>query len=128
MEFPKLYTVAEAQQKLREIKPLIAELRQLKETCRHRGYDVYRHQYYGGMGPNGQKEFPPEMERLVSIVSGLADEGIQVKDLDKGLIDFLHERLSGEIVLLCYLDGEPEITAWHTLDGGFGARQSLDLL
>ena len=125
MEFSHLYTVEEAQAKLIEIKPELEEMMRLKRECDRKGYDVYRHQYFGGMGPNGQKAFPDEMEELAAIAEAMDDEGIQVKDLDTGLIDFPHRRANGEIVLLCYKYGEQEITTWHTLDGGFAARQPL---
>jgi hypothetical protein len=51
--------------------------------------------------------------------------GVQVKDLDSGLLDFPY-RLGEEIVLLCWRMGETEITHWHTLDSGFAGRQALD--
>jgi len=54
--------------------------------------------------------------------------GIEIKDLDKGLIDFPYRRANGKIVFLCYLLGEPAIVAWHTIEGGFPTRQSLDTL
>src|ERR1044071_3099332 len=69
MQFSHLYSVEEAQAKLREIMPTLEEMMRLKHECDRRGYDVYRHQYFGGMGPNGQKEFPPEMEDLAELAS-----------------------------------------------------------
>jgi hypothetical protein len=128
MEFSHLYTVEEAQAKLVEILPELEEMMRLKRECDRKGYDVYKHQYFGGMGPNGMKAFPAEMEELADMAAAFDDEGIQVKDLDTGLIDFPHRRKSGEIVLLCFKYGEAEITAWHTLAGGFSARQPLAAL
>jgi hypothetical protein len=128
MEFNHLYTLEEAQSKLREIVPKLERMAELKATLDRKGYDVYHHQYFGGMGPNGQKVFPPEMEQLVAIASEMAEQDIAVKDLDRGLIDFPHRRKNGEVVFLCYLRGEPEILAWHTIEGGFAGRQSLDTL
>ncbi len=51
--------------------------------------------------------------------------GVQVKDIATGLLDFPCN-LDGDIVLLCWKMGESEITHWHTLEGGFAARQPLD--
>ena len=51
--------------------------------------------------------------------------GVQVKDLDTGLLDFPF-RLDDEIVLLCWRLGEPAVEHWHTLDAGFKGRQPLD--
>lgn len=51
--------------------------------------------------------------------------GVQVKDLDTGLLDFPC-RLGDDIVLLCWKMGETEIQHWHTMDSGFSSRQSVD--
>lgn len=51
--------------------------------------------------------------------------GVQVKDLDSGLLDFPC-RLGEDIVLLCWRMGETEIQHWHTMDSGFADRQVLD--
>jgi hypothetical protein len=126
--YTKHYTLEEAQRKLEEVKPLIEELVVLKKLMDEKGYDVFKHQYFGGMGPNGMKAFPLEFERLVAIVKELGEMQIEIKDLNKGLIDFPHVRASGEEVYLCYLLGEPAIVSWHTVTGGFAGRRSLDEL
>ncbi|HEV2463678.1 MAG TPA: DUF2203 domain-containing protein [Acidobacteriaceae bacterium] len=51
--------------------------------------------------------------------------GVQVKDLDTGLLDFPC-LIEGETVLLCWKMGEDHIGFWHTLDAGFRGRQPLD--
>jgi hypothetical protein len=51
--------------------------------------------------------------------------GVQVKDLDTGLLDFPC-RLGDDIVLLCWKMGETEIQHWHTMDSGFSSRKSVD--
>ncbi|HXB63015.1 MAG TPA: DUF2203 domain-containing protein [Acidobacteriaceae bacterium] len=51
--------------------------------------------------------------------------GVQVKDLNAGLLDFPC-KMEGEIVLLCWKLGEKEITHWHTVEAGFSGRQPLD--
>jgi hypothetical protein len=126
--YTRHYTLAEAQQALSEIRPMLEELVGLKQLMDEKGYDVFKHQYFGGMGPNGMKAFPLEFERLVAIVKTLGEKQIEVKDLNKGLIDFPHVRTNGEEVYLCYLLGEPEIVSWHTITGGFAGRRSLEEL
>lgn len=51
--------------------------------------------------------------------------GVQVKDLDSGLLDFPCQ-LGEDVVLLCWKLGEPEIQHWHTIDAGFAGRQAVD--
>jgi hypothetical protein len=51
--------------------------------------------------------------------------GVQVKDLDKGLLDFPCQ-LGEQVVLLCWQLGETRIDYWHTMEAGFQGRQPLD--
>ena len=51
--------------------------------------------------------------------------GILVKDIDKGLIDFLSIR-DGQEVYLCWKHGEDELSFWHDVNKGYGGRQPID--
>ncbi|MGD0444951.1 MAG: DUF2203 domain-containing protein [Edaphobacter sp.] len=51
--------------------------------------------------------------------------GVQVKDLEQGLLDF-PSVIDGKQVLLCWKLGEPAITHWHTEEEGFAGRKPLD--
>lgn len=51
--------------------------------------------------------------------------GVQVKDLDTGLLDFPCH-MDGEVVLLCWRRGETRIEYWHTVDAGVRGRQPVD--
>jgi hypothetical protein len=53
------------------------------------------------------------------------DIGVQVKDLEQGLLDFPY-LMDGKTVLLCWKMGEPSITHWHTKEEGFDGRKPLD--
>jgi hypothetical protein len=126
--YTKHYTLEAAQKKLTEIMPLIEEVVTLKRTLDEKGYDVFKHQYLGGSGPNGLKAFPLQLERLVEIIRLLAEQQIEIKDMNKGLIDFPHLRANGEEVYLCYILGEPKIVAWHSIQSGFLGRRPLEEL
>ena len=128
MQYAKHFTLTEALTELPKVTPIVEEIVRLKAELDRKGYDVHRHQYFGGLGPNGQKVFPLEMEQLVLHVRELNERGIEIKDLDKGLIDFPTIRENGEEVYLCYMLGERTILAWHPLEGGFPARQPIDKL
>ncbi len=125
MQYTKHFILTEAQTELQNVIPIVEEIVRLKAELDRKGYDVMRHQYFGGMGPNGQKVFPQEMEELVLRVRDLNERGIEIKDLDKGLIDFPSLRANGEEVYLCYMLGEKSILAWHPIEGGFAARKPI---
>ena len=70
-----------------------------------------------------------EMEGHLQIVKESISEidaiGVQVKDLDSGLLDFPC-RMDDEVVLLCWRMGESAIEHWHTIEAGFQGRQPVD--
>jgi len=51
--------------------------------------------------------------------------GVQVKDLDIGLLDFPCQ-VEGRVVLLCWKMGEESITHWHSPEEGFAGRKLID--
>jgi len=63
---------------------------------------------------------------LIDIIQTLADEGIILKGIEEGLVDFPALRANGEEVFLCWRRGEEDISFWHTLDSGFRGRSPID--
>jgi hypothetical protein len=51
--------------------------------------------------------------------------GVQVKDIDTGLLDFPCQ-VQGQVILLCWRMGEKDITHWHGTDEGFAGRKPID--
>lgn len=51
--------------------------------------------------------------------------GVQVKDLDIGLLDFPCI-VGDEIILLCWKYGEEKIEFWHGMEEGFQGRKPID--
>jgi hypothetical protein len=122
------FTLDEARKELTSVHALAARIVELKAELTQKGWDVRRHQYFGGMGPNGDGRFPQEMETLVEIIRGLERRGIIVKGLDEGLVDFPHIREDGEEVYLCWKVGENDIEFWHRIEDGFAGRRSIQEL
>ncbi|MGA3010751.1 MAG: DUF2203 domain-containing protein [Terracidiphilus sp.] len=85
----------------------------------------------GGMRVDASKVagLRAEMESHVRCVHESIAEidsiGVQVKDLDTGLLDFPC-RIDDQVVLLCWRMGEPAIEHWHSTDTGFKDRQPVD--
>jgi hypothetical protein len=72
-----------------------------------------------------RSELEKEIERARESISEIDEIGVQVKDLDTGLLDFPCT-IDGEVVLLCWKSGEPAIEHWHTVESGFQGRQPID--
>ncbi len=85
----------------------------------------------GGMSVNlaevarQRAEMESHLERVRESISEIDSIGVQVKDLDTGLLDFPF-RLDEDIVLLCWRLGEASIEHWHTVESGFQGRQPVD--
>jgi hypothetical protein len=66
--------------------------------------------------------------RTLAEMQGLLGEfqqrEIQVKDVDRGLIDF-PAIIGGREVFLCWELGEERVEFWHDLDSGYGGRERI---
>jgi hypothetical protein len=65
------------------------------------------------------------VQQVRDAVAEIHSIGVQVKDLDIGLLDFPCQ-VDNEIVLLCWKYGEQGITHYHSLEEGFAGRKPID--
>lgn len=59
-------------------------------------------------------------------LEALSVQGVLVKDLERGLVDFLTS-LEGRSVCLCWHRGESRINFWHEETEGFAGRKPLHM-
>jgi hypothetical protein len=65
------------------------------------------------------------IQRVKDTLAEIDATGVQVKDLDIGLLDFPCQ-VEGRTVLLCWKLGEKGITHWHDTREGFAGRKPID--
>jgi hypothetical protein len=65
------------------------------------------------------------IQRIKDAIAEIDATGVQVKDLDVGLLDFPC-KVEGEIILLCWKLGEEKIGHWHNTTEGFSGRKPID--
>lgn len=65
------------------------------------------------------------IQRVKDTLAEIDATGVQVKDLEIGLLDFPCQ-VEGRIVLLCWKLGEQGITHWHDTSEGFAGRKPID--
>ena len=70
-------------------------------------------------------EMESHLQRVRENIAEIDSIGVQVKDLEAGLLDFPC-RIDDEVVLLCWRMGEPTIGFWHGVDEGFRGRKAID--
>ena len=74
---------------------------------------------------NGHGLVPADPAPIQSCIDELSAEGIVLRDIAKGLIDFPARAPSGRIYWLCWLAGEDAVTWWHWPEDGFAGRTPL---
>ena len=74
-----------------------------------------------------RQHFDSAMDELQTLTDELSHVGVELKDYERGLIDFpaIH---AGREIYLCWHSGEKRICAWHEIDAGFAGRQDVSLL
>jgi hypothetical protein len=65
------------------------------------------------------------LQEAKDVLAEIEAIGVQIKDLDIGLLDFPCV-VNDEIVLLCWKSGEDTIQFWHGLEEGFQGRKPID--
>jgi|ThiBio_1000_plan_1041568.scaffolds.fasta_scaffold35707_1 hypothetical protein len=127
----KLYTVDEARAFVETLRPWLLEMRERRREIA-RETEALR-ELTPEMRGNGHA---PEVARREGRVADCVEEigrrlaqidelGIEVKDLETGLVDFYSLR-DGQVVFLCWAVDEPTVAYWHDLTAGFRGRQPLD--
>jgi hypothetical protein len=78
----------------------------------------------GGFMADGP-QYVTNLMSLAEHTSKLEALGVQLKDYERGLLDFPSMR-EGRVVLLCWQLGEGDrIEWWHDLETGFAGRQPI---
>ena len=125
----KLFTVSEANDllpvvrpKLEKIKSLYDKLEVYRDSARSAAANAVEQ---GGGGMEGGTLYAMVLTNFTMEISELEGLGVQLKDFDRGLVDFPSLR-DGRVVLLCWQLGEgDELEWWHDMDAGFGGRTPL---
>jgi hypothetical protein len=127
MDDKKYFTVEEANRLIPQIKAIVEQLRRGRrrlqdhrptaETVAHKG---------AGNGGSGEATtyLAAYSQTFGHGLAQLQAMGVLLKDLERGLIDFPHQR-EGREVYLCWKYGEERIDFWHETDAGYGSRQPL---
>ena len=124
----KLFTVEEANELLPTVRRVVEKIRAAharvaasQESARAAAAGAE----LGGGGMSGGAEYVRALTTLAGRVGQLEELGVQLKDYERGLVDFPSIR-DGRLVLLCWQWGEGDrIEWWHDLEAGFAGRQPL---
>lgn len=129
----RMFTLAEANALLEQVRPLAEQLVERKhaldEAERERAELLTHISGNGGdIAPGEVAEAAQNVSQRAAGVAETIEElqgyGVQIKDLDLGLLDFPSER-DGEEILFCWQLGEDEIRYWHGPEEGYSGRKPI---
>ena len=118
-QFPKLFTVEEANQTLPLVKRIVADILDTGQLIR-----AFVREY--GEKAQQMPAFHEHMVQLQQFVEELEALGCFFKDwnFEIGLVDF-PAILNGKLVFLCWRSDEPTIQYYHDVEAGYAGRQLL---
>ena len=124
----KLFTIEEANALLPTVRGVLFQIQRA-----HKRLAIYRDEAQkasekaesGGGGVADGPRYADLLVKLTGLMANLESLGVQLKDIERGLVDFPSLR-DGRVVLLCWQVGEgDELEWWHDVDAGFAGRTPL---
>jgi hypothetical protein len=123
--FSKHYTLEEARALLPRVRQWLDELSQYQERLKTLDKRV------ASLIASGDDAGGPLVNQLArmlaeckAVLQRFRDREIQIKDLNRGLIDFPSLR-NGREIFLCWEKDEDDIEYWHDLESGYAGRERL---
>lgn len=132
----RLWTVREANLRIADLEELLPRLRAWAHRLSEVHAELHRLIEFWGVEVNAPDHADHERKaqldvewkhltrRLEEAISALHRDGIEIKDLETGLVDF-YGRVDDEIVFLCWRHGESGLGFYHPLTDGFRSRRPL---
>ena len=124
-QFRKHYTREEARALLPQLRVWLKRLAQLQADL------VAASARLGGLMAPGSDVGGQLVNQQVRAIADLEEvlrefrrREIQIKDLERGLVDF-PAIIGGKEVFLCWEQEEEDIEFWHDLDAGYAGRERL---
>ena len=123
--FKKHYTRDEARALLPVLREWLGRLEALRlefelDEQRLAGSRPEGHDVGGALANSSVKR----LADIKDVLRKFQDREIQIKDLERGLIDF-PALMGGKEVFLCWEKAEEDIEFWHDIDSGYAGRERI---
>ena len=116
----RYWNVDEANEALERVAAMVEQARQAVASMQERNASARE-----GAAGNGHAKKGTGEQDLQAVLDELAADGIVLRDIEQGLIDFPARAPSGREYWLCWLVGEPDVSWWHWPEDGFAGRTPL---
>lgn len=124
--YQKHFTLEEARALLPELRSMFRDAQRRLDVVQKVDKELGRELKQTGAEVGGEKVsgLLMDMLQLNTQLRRLQEMGIQIKDFERGLLDFPHLR-DGREVFLCWELDEDDIEFWHDIDAGYAGRERL---
>lgn len=124
----KIFTVQEANALLPQVRVMVGKIQDAHQQLSRYREESKKASEAADLGGGGITEgvaYAVILTELTGRIGELEGLGVQLKDFERGLVDFPSLR-DGRVVLLCWQLGEgDELEWWHDVDAGFAGRTPL---
>jgi hypothetical protein len=123
----RYFTLEQANAALVTLRPIVAAMLAARErivAAQPELWPVLEKAAHNGGSPKASAVLV-DFETVRRSAKAIEGMGIELKDINTGLVDFLSER-DGRDVYLCWRYNEPRVAFWHDLEAGFAGRQPLE--
>ncbi len=124
----KIFTIQEANALLPRVRTIVKKIQRAHRRLAYFRDDAKKAAAAAEQGGGGIADglaYATALTELTVQISELETLGVQLKDFERGLVDFPSLR-DGRVVLLCWQLGEgDELEWWHDVDAGFAGRTPL---
>ncbi|HIG28034.1 MAG TPA: DUF2203 family protein [Verrucomicrobiales bacterium] len=124
-QFSKHYTVEQARKLLPQLKNWLNQLVEVR--CEIEDFDQ-RHrslnESFFDFGSSMVNRWVENLAKRNDLLVEFQKKEIQIKDIERGLIDF-PAVIGGKEVFLCWEKDDQGIEFWHDLDSGFPGRKPI---
>ena len=124
---PQFFTLSEANEALKIIRPLMDDVQAIRQKILASQPEAWPaiEKSAGNGGNKALSAMVQDFERLDALIHQIMDIGVQIKDINSGLLDFSAMR-NGREVYLCWKYGEGDVAFWHEVEAGFAGRQPIE--
>jgi len=122
------YTIEEANALVPQVRAVLLQM-----AVEQRRLDASHHEMHRQLDANGdpaaasaagrrEAEVTEIREGMRTLLVHLGEMGVELRDIEMGLVDFPAQR-DGEMVWLCWRLSDPLVAFWHPTDEGFATRR-----
>ena len=124
-QFENHYTLEEARALLPQVRSWLKRINELRRELE--GYDKRLSSLMNpghDVGGDLVNAWIRTLAGMQEVLAEFQKREIQIKDLERGLVDF-PAIIAGREVFLCWEQDEADIEFWHDLDTGYAGRERL---